>query len=133
MVDEHGNVVDDVSVGVDGSVKEQQRQDEAASTGANTAEESTENGKPAVASSEKLAGIGDAAAAQRKKRKMGRVIGADTDDAEDEDAKEQGSGQLKKKVSGAAKEQEEGSSASAKPKGKKKAKKIKLSFGDDEG
>ncbi|KAK4154935.1 hypothetical protein C8A00DRAFT_42397 [Chaetomidium leptoderma] len=145
VVDEHGNAVD-VTVGTDGTVKEK----ESAST------ETEEKGAPqdppadttdavaAASAGEKVAGIGD----QRKKRKIGRVIGADADE-EDALAKSSNNNSNNKKqgraktqgnttttaLDDATKEKNDAAATTAttKAKTKKKAKKIKLSFGDDEG
>ncbi|KAK4195061.1 hypothetical protein QBC40DRAFT_289686 [Triangularia verruculosa] len=104
VVDEHGNTVQDVTVGLDGSVK-------ATAPAPVSPQENgghDDSGKPAVEDQKQAAASIGAAG---KKRKVGKVIGADADADEDKD----------------------GSTPGPKAKPKKKAKKIKLSFGDDEG
>lgn len=129
VVDEHGNAVD-VTIGADGNVEEK----ESAPAGT---EEKGEEVKPAdagVASGEKLASIGD----QRKKRKIGKVIGAGADDEDGEEKgglhrAQEGKAKLEDTTSVQGAKQKDGSTTAApKAKPKKKAK-IKLSFGDDEG
>ncbi|KAL2157058.1 hypothetical protein VTH06DRAFT_7516 [Thermothelomyces fergusii] len=150
VVDEHGNAVDGVAVGADGSVREkrpesrqqqqQQQQEED--------EEERQRDLPAdAAPAERLAGVGD----QRKKRKLGRVVGgggggggSGEEDEGDDKGAEGGRSEKDPKTgkttplsgpSGAEADarQDDGPTATVKAKGKKKAKKIKLSFGDDEG
>jgi hypothetical protein len=128
VVDEHGNAVD-VTVGVDGIVKEK----DPASAGAETqaqaeaAQESTD-----AAQREKLAGIGD----QRKKRKIGKIVGAGSDE-EDAKADDKSRKNEKAKTSNGTSapedKEKDNSAAAAKAKAKKKAKKVKLSFDEDEG
>ncbi|KAK0671313.1 hypothetical protein QBC41DRAFT_219717 [Cercophora samala] len=119
IVDEHGNTVQDVTVGVDGSVK---------TTAPAPAEDAQEKGghddgdgsNPAVEDpTQAKASIGAAG----KKRKVGKVIGADADEEGDQKVTNKSS-----KV-----EEKDGATSAPKPKPKKKAKKIKLSFDDDEG
>ncbi|KAL2015641.1 hypothetical protein VTK56DRAFT_5062 [Thermocarpiscus australiensis] len=132
VVDEHGNTVD-VAVGADGSVKDGRAPPK------NIGAEETGQHTPVVsdaAPGEKIAGIGDAGA-QRRKRKMGRVVGADADEERDDERDD-----TKLKNGGV---ETDGRSRVRDTKGhdetapaekvwtKKKAKKIKLSFGDDEG
>jgi hypothetical protein len=141
VVDEHGNTVD-VTVGADGNVKEKEGQAESAAEDAQNDGDGKSNSVVADgAAGEKLPGVIQAGA-QRKKRKLGRVIGAgDTDegdDNEERDGNEKG-GAKRSKPATATTEQEppqerdDSSAAAPKAKTKKKAKKIKLSFGDDEG
>jgi hypothetical protein len=130
VVDERGNVVD-VSVSADGTVKEQEPS-EGTVVVAEATNHSPDGDKPtdgdaaaaAAAGGEKLAD----ATSQRKKRKVGRVVGADAeeDDLDGRNGKKRGPETDKSK-------ERDDSAAAGKPKGKKKAKKIKLSFGDDEG
>ncbi|KAG7290086.1 hypothetical protein NEMBOFW57_000080 [Staphylotrichum longicolle] len=128
VVDEHGNSVD-VTVGIDGSVKEK----ESTLAGAGEKEQQDQPAETDAASGEKIAAIGD----QRKKRKIGKVIGADADD---EDAQEhnskagkRGNEKTKNITTTPDIKEKDDAAAAAKAKTKKKAKKIKLSFGDDEG
>ncbi|GAB1321032.1 hypothetical protein MFIFM68171_11242 [Madurella fahalii] len=124
VVDEQGNAVS-VTINADGSVKEQGPEEARAGRAGGDEQADTD-----AATGEKLAGIGDGPN-QRKKRKMGKVIGADADE---EDAEAQGDKSRKRGSAGPAKTEDQGDSARAtKAKTKKKAKKIKLSFGDDEG
>lgn len=137
IVDDDGNVVSGVSVGVDGTVS--------ATTGGGEKEgeegggdDDDGNEKTSAAATttkntdeEKVAGIGGS-----KKRKVGKVIGADAEDdqGEDEDRTIKGKGASVKKGESAATSKKDGqdnTKGSGKP--KKKAKKIKLSFGDEDG
>ncbi|KAK4120262.1 hypothetical protein N657DRAFT_658591 [Parathielavia appendiculata] len=128
VVDEHGNAVD-VTVGADGSVKEK---DPASAAEVPTQLEGLEDSGDA-AQGEKLAGIGE----QRKKRKIGKIIGADSDDEDDEenakDQKKEGSKHINGTSAQDGREKDDLAIAAARTKVKKKAKKIKLSFGEDEG
>lgn len=63
----------------------------------------------------------------KRKRKVGRVVGAEQED-DGEGGRENGVVDGKEKDEGKGKSDGKGKSA-----GKKKAKKIKLSFGDEEG
>ncbi|KAK4039398.1 hypothetical protein C8A01DRAFT_47117 [Parachaetomium inaequale] len=135
VLDEHGNAVD-VTVSADGTVREKEatttadRQQEEGSTG----EDKLAGAEAAAAAGEKLAGVGD----QRRKRKIGKVVGAD---AEEEDGVGEKNGKggehWRSDTAGATTTAQDtkkvNSAAAAKAKTKKKAKKIKLSFGDDEG
>ena len=132
VVDDQGNAVVDVTVGVDGSVKEKEKGEESAEPTQPDAS-SVEDTPAAEASArveEKLADIGG----QRKKRKIGKIIGAEADeeDAEDNKGKDNKGSPPKTSNAGPA-DTKADSGATAKTKTKKKAKKIKLSFGDDEG
>ncbi|ROW04919.1 hypothetical protein VPNG_07013 [Cytospora leucostoma] len=138
IVDDDGNVVQGMKVGVDGTVKEDAEGEgkgkSAAATTAGKEEGGEEAGqeKAKVADKEKVAAIGGS-----KKRKAGKIVGADADaeDAEGEDsvaqykAATQGKGDLARLV----KKDAEDKSKAPPAKAKKKAKKIKLSFGDDDG
>ncbi|KAK3994226.1 hypothetical protein QBC44DRAFT_322864 [Cladorrhinum sp. PSN332] len=119
IVDEHGNVVQDVTVGVDGTIKEQETKPITTADDENK----TEENKPAAAAEKVVASIGVG-----KKRKVGKVIGGDAD--EDEEKEGTVAVAEKSKKSEDKDKKEEGA---AKSKPKKKAKKIKLSFGDEEG
>ncbi|KAM0819101.1 hypothetical protein AB5N19_04916 [Seiridium cardinale] len=128
VVDEEGNVVQlkagqlDANGEVEAAAADSSRKDDAVAKDAEVAAEK-----------EKVAGIGAA-----KKRKVGKVIGGD-------DEEEDGAGgadaaiakavkATKKLANEPAKKEEKKSAPKASEKGgKKKAKKIKLSFGDDEG
>ncbi|KAH6839554.1 hypothetical protein B0I37DRAFT_236425 [Chaetomium sp. MPI-CAGE-AT-0009] len=135
VVDDHGNAVD-VTVGADGSVKEK----ESASTEHPKPDASPAEDTPAADVSaktgEKLADIGG----QRKKRKIGKVIGAEADEEDTEDKsgkndKDRKVGRPKTGNATAAEDaaRKDDSAADSKTKTKKKAKKIKLSFDDNEG
>lgn len=120
IVDDDGNVLAGVEVAVDGTVTTTNQ--EAGGPGADGNEDSTETGgsKDGGARPEdKVATIGGS-----KKRKLGKVVGADAED----DKQDKNSPGLQKQ-DGAAKEDKTKGPAKA----KKKAKKIKLSFGDDDG
>ncbi|KAK4463873.1 hypothetical protein QBC42DRAFT_345103 [Cladorrhinum samala] len=122
IVDEHGNVVDDVTLGRDGSVKE--REGPSTSTTTNDKEEGEDikvDGVKTASAAEKVASIG-----LGKKRKVGKVIGGEAD--EEQGTSDAAAGAAR---STDAKHQKDEGVAKSKP--KKKAKKIKLSFGDDEG
>lgn len=130
VVDEHGNAVD-VAVNADGSVK-------ARGSAAAKAGEEAQNGSLGkegqadldAAPSDKMASIGDGLN-QRKKRKMGKVIGADADEEDGEP--HDGNGRQRGSAGTDKTKGQDDSTSAAKAKAKKKAKKIKLSFGDDEG
>ncbi len=126
VVDEHGNAVD-VTVGVDGTVKEKEPTSRGAEGGEQHAQPTKAVGDVA-ASAEKVAGIGE-----QRKRKIGKVIGADADEevATEQDTKGHKPG--KPKTGTTAEAEKDEPAPAAKVKGKKKAKKVKLSFGDDEG
>ncbi|TPX18395.1 uncharacterized protein E0L32_011703 [Thyridium curvatum] len=137
VLDEEGNVVSDVAVGVDGSVSRKEGpQDGGATAGAAAAEE---DGKThAQREGERVAGIGAG-----KKRKVGRVVGGDDAQEEEEEGKGErnepeskhagqgkaGQGKRPEKHGGSGRE----TKGDKTPKSKKKAKKIKLSFGDADG
>jgi hypothetical protein len=126
VVDDQGNAVD-VTVGADGTVKEKEKAEE--STEPTQLDASPAEDTPAADAStrveEKLADIGG----QRKKRKINKIIGAEADEEDAEDNK----GSRPKTDNAATTERKDDTGAAAKPKTKKKAKKVKLSFGDDEG
>lgn len=142
VVDERGNTVDTVRVGADGSVTQTGTEERASADrrardgdgeggaspgggGDKAGEDDDADGKGP--SGEKIAGVGGA-----RKRKMGRVVGAG---AEEEEAGARD--ERDRKTGGPATDGEdrgrEDPTAAGKSKVKKKAKKIKLSFGDDEG
>ncbi|KAK4227761.1 hypothetical protein QBC38DRAFT_476928 [Podospora fimiseda] len=121
IVDEHGNVVQDVTVGVDGSVKEKPTSTTTTPAGDDETPPQNDDDKQAVPGpAEKIASIGVG-----KKRKAGKVIGGDADEEEGRTS----AVSEKSKKSEDKEKKEDG----AKSKPKKKAKKIKLSFGDEEG
>ncbi|KAK3944394.1 hypothetical protein QBC46DRAFT_375162 [Diplogelasinospora grovesii] len=147
VVDENGNVVDGLQVGTDGSVQQRvaehkNEQDNRSGEQAQVVEDT--DGNPLLISStrekqhkmtEKVANIGGA-----RKRKVGKVISG-TDHQEDVIA-EADEGRLGRKDNDYKRADVKDSATSkAKPTSnnnghtstKKKAKKIKLSFGDDEG
>ncbi|EAQ88744.1 hypothetical protein CHGG_05363 [Chaetomium globosum CBS 148.51] len=125
VVDDQGNAVD-VTVGADGSVKEKESaekpQDASPGEGTLATEASAKVG-------EKLADIGG----QRKKRKIGKIIGAETEEDDPEDKHGKSDKSSRPKAGNALAAEKEDPTVVAKPKPKKKAKKVKLSFGDDEG
>ncbi|KAK4098930.1 hypothetical protein N658DRAFT_430971 [Parathielavia hyrcaniae] len=126
VVDEHGNAVD-VAVGADGSVKEK---DPASASKTQTQPEAPGDSTD-VAQGERLAGVGE----QRKKRKIGKVIGAGSDE---EDLKDSVKGQKERAQNNNSTSAQDGQkkdnlAVAAKTKAKKKGKKIKLSFGEDDG
>ncbi|KUI64840.1 hypothetical protein VM1G_01267 [Cytospora mali] len=130
IVDDDGNVVQGMKVGRDGTVKEEEEQEEEGGKETKSGEEGAGRGKKAQETEkEKVAAIGGS-----KKRKAGKVVGADAEDEEEGDsvskykAATQGKGELAKLVKKGAADKDR-----APVKAKKKAKKIKLSFGDDDG
>ncbi|KAK9423826.1 hypothetical protein SUNI508_03842 [Seiridium unicorne] len=127
VVDEEGNVVQlktgqldengEVEAAADGS-----RKDDIVAKDAEVAAEK-----------EKVAGIGAA-----KKRKVGKVIGGDDEEEDGADGADAAIARAVKATQKLANEPAEKEEKKSAPKasekgGKKKAKKIKLSFGDDEG
>lgn len=136
VVDEHGHAVADVTVGADGAVREkeekvvagtedgeQEKQRQQAldeSLASNNDDDANGAGK-----GEKLVGIGD----PRKKRRIGRVIGAAEEEVETKPGKDTTG---LDKATARDKLDKDGSTPAPKVK-TKKAKKIKLSFGDDDG
>ncbi|KAH8902960.1 hypothetical protein BR93DRAFT_972294 [Coniochaeta sp. PMI_546] len=121
VVDDDGNVVQGLSVGADGVVTERET-DQSKTAGDADGEQAdgeklaAGKDKEAMKEREKLAGIGAG-----KKRKVGKVVGSDDGEGE--------------KTEGKAGTSKNGDSdvKAATPAKKKKAKKIKLSFGDDDG
>ncbi|KAJ4287057.1 hypothetical protein N0V88_007823 [Collariella sp. IMI 366227] len=127
VVDERGEAVEDVTVGVDGTVKEKEG---AAAVGAEETGEKGDDGVGAAPPAEKAVEIGGL----KKKRKIGRVIGAGVGGEDTENGQEDGKHKENNTETATSNAQKQGDSASAaKTKVKKKAKKIKLSFGDEEG
>lgn len=131
IVDDEGNVVQGMRLGVDGTVKEEEgrgaipgEEGAADKKGEGGGEETQDADKE-----ERVAAIGAS-----KKRKAGKVVGADAEDEGGNDsvaeykAATEGKGDLARLVKKGAEEK-----SKAPAKGKKKAKKIKLSFGDDDG
>ena len=138
VVDERGEVVEGVVVGKDGDFKGMK--DEGKGEGDKKSGEGTEGqGEGEGNEGEKkevMARIGAGGAG--KKRKV-RVVGGDADDGEDNDDKQRvGDNKRREVKTGKTSEKgdEEGAKSeagTAKPAKTKKAKKIKLSFGEDEG
>lgn len=137
IVDDDGNVVQGMKLGVDGTVSELE------GTEAKTPGEEGGGGGGGADKKEGEAGEGEkanntdkeervAAIGGSKKRKAGKVVGAG---AEEDDsvarykAATEGEGDLARLVKKGAEDKSKAPPA----KGKKKAKKIKLSFGDDDG
>lgn len=116
VLDDEGNVVSGVKIGLDGAVTET---GEAGPALADRADEEKAGEGPQKTETEKVAGIGAS-----KKRKAGKVVGAEADG--DEEAGAAGSTKDKSKATPGSADGEKQRVA----KGKKKAKKIKLSFGD---
>ncbi|KAH6612242.1 hypothetical protein B0J18DRAFT_441650 [Chaetomium sp. MPI-SDFR-AT-0129] len=140
VVDEHGHAVADVTVGADGAVKEKEK-----GLGSGTGEEeeqeeqqqqaldknlTSDNNDEAngIGKGEKLVGIGE----PRKKRRIGRVVGAAEEEEEEVETKTGKDKTGVDKATAKDKPNKEGSTPAPKVK-TKKAKKIKLSFGDDDG
>ncbi|KAK3902939.1 hypothetical protein C8A05DRAFT_33325 [Staphylotrichum tortipilum] len=122
VVDEHGHALGGVSVAADGTVTEKEISgDVTEETGGEKKEVEGNESAAGVGQGGKLAGIGE----MRKKRKIGRVVGAGADD-EEEAGKPAKGGEKNKTTAQDAKDKD-------KAKAKKKAKKVKLSFGEDEG
>lgn len=120
VVDEEGNVVAGMRVGADGAVTQKEKEEE--ETGAEriageegSKKDGADKDKEDVKEKEKIAGIGGG-----KKRKAGKLVGAE--DGDDKVGDKAGS-----------KGDRDGDVKAAPPAKKKKAKKIKLSFGDDDG
>ncbi|KAK0704012.1 hypothetical protein B0T26DRAFT_657703 [Lasiosphaeria miniovina] len=144
VVDERGHTVDglDVQFGADGAVMGATRtgtgEDEAdAAQNGDVTATATATGPAAAAASKDVADGSQLVVGGAKKRKVGKVIGAHSDDDDGE-----GGGKDNKKTkqnkradgSGTVVPAAGGDGAATKPKKpNKKAKKIKLSFGDDEG
>lgn len=118
VVDEEGNVVAGLKVGADGAVTEKEEEETAAERIAGeegSEKDGADKEKDDVKEKEKIAGIGGG-----KKRKAGKVVGAEDGDEKVGDK-------------AGSKEGRDGDVKAAPPAKKKKAKKIKLSFGDDDG
>lgn len=135
IVDDDGNVLAGVEVAADGTVTA----NEQAGSGAGG------DGEGREADGDKDGGLGGKSAGARhedkvatiggsKKRKLGKVVGADAEDDKQE-ANHDSAKQEKARPGGhprpSANDTDEKTKGPAKP--KKKAKKIKLSFGDDDG
>lgn len=135
IVDDDGNVVQGMKLGVDGTVKESEGRDakprEEGGGAADEREGEVGGGEKAENTDreERVAAIGGS-----KKRKAGKVVGTGAEDDEGDDsvakykAATEGKGDLARLVKKGAEDK-----SRAPVKGKKKAKKIKLSFGDDDG
>lgn len=118
VVDEEGNAVSGLRVGADGVVTEAEAAGKTLEEADGKAEDGEQRGtglkEEGLKEGERVAGIGAG-----KKRKVGKVVGADEEQtAEGKKSTENGGG---------------GEAKAAPPAKKKKAKKIKLSFGDDDG
>lgn len=118
VVDDEGNVVQGLKVGVDGVVTETEKEADLKDGDEGEAGLDKDAEKEEQKEKERVAGIGAG-----KKRKVGKIIGADVEDGENTEKKRSGDKSAKTATDGAA----------AVASKKKKAKKIKLSFGDDEG
>lgn len=118
VVDEEGVTVSGVTVGKDGTVtKDQDNEEDGKDKSRNTGGE-TEKGK-----AENVAAIGAG-----KKRKVGKIVGG-----ADQDEEGEGNVKAASEDMGTAKTKKDDNKKEASKGGKKKAKKIKLSFGDEEG
>lgn len=127
IVDDAGNVLRGVEVGVDGTVKDSRdQQEEQGATTENKDQpvQAAENGDKEV---DKTAAIGGS-----RKRKMGKVIGADAEEPADAETRDQGAKKESTKTTTTTTTTTANSSKDP-SKSKKKSKKIKLSFGDDDG
>lgn len=111
ILDEAGNAVSGLRVGVDGAVTETEKKENAGAGGGDkeAREEKQVKGDEQEQQKEKTAGIGGG-----KKRKVGKVIGGD--EAEEEEKEK------KRKIRNEKLREK-----------RAKNKKVKLSFGDDEG
>lgn len=118
VVDEDGVTVTGVTVGKDGAVVEQAEEE----GGDRKEGEEAEKGKE---KEEKMAAIGGG-----RKRKVGKVVGGHDEEGEEEVIED--GGKVAKKGEGTAKGKKNDQSKDQ-AKGKKKTKKIKLSFGDEDG
>lgn len=119
VVDEEGVTVSGVTVGKDGTVTEKQEEQDDGESGSLARVGEAEKGKE-----ENVAAIGAG-----KKRKVGKIVGGD-----DENEQEKGSAKATTKNTETTKtKQDDKNKDSSKGGKKKKAKKIKLSFGDEEG
>lgn len=147
VVDDEGRVVAGARVGADGTVtgggeaEEGEGRGGEAGEGTREVEEADDDGERANKDSEKVAAIGGA-----KKRKVGRIVGADAEDEDEGDGVDGGKKRARPTVGadggaaapgasstaeGRKKEEAADDKSKAPGKAKKKAKKIKLSFGDD--
>ncbi|KAK3400881.1 hypothetical protein B0T20DRAFT_348574 [Sordaria brevicollis] len=127
ILDEGGNVIDTVTLGKDGTVMEKEAQ------GGDEGETTTTKEKEEAGKQEKNVGIGAS-----KKRKVGKVIGGGDDSDQEQEGGASSSGKKRRADDSAVQEKDSGKTEEGeekpKPKAtKKKAKKIKLSFGDEEG
>ncbi|KAJ4413465.1 hypothetical protein N0V82_008539 [Gnomoniopsis sp. IMI 355080] len=118
VVDEEGVTVSGVTVGKDGEVVTAEKEEGGSEGGEREMEVEVEKRKE-----EKVAAIGGG-----RKRKVGKVVGAN----EEEEEEEEGSAKAASKKVEANKAKKDYKNKEL-PKGKKKAKKIKLSFGDEDG
>jgi hypothetical protein len=134
VVDDEGNVVAGMRVGADGAVTETGETEKTKVTGEEgearyKGKEEEEEEQAERKERERVAGIGAG-----KKRKVGKVVGADDED--DTVGDKSGKKVERPKMETNKVAQKEGAKdgkAAAPGKTKKKAKKIKLSFGDDDG
>lgn len=135
ILDERGEVLEGVVVGGDGSLKEKvvkgttsDGKDDGEQEGAGAGDEKAEGDKVKEEEKQQENNVGIGAS---KKRKVGKVIGGDDGESDQEqDEKAPRGKSVKEKGNGKTEEAED----KPKPKAaKKKAKKIKLSFGDEEG
>lgn len=118
VVDEEGVTVSGVTVGKDGTVTEKEIEQDDGESGSVARTGETEKGKE-----ENVAAIGAG-----KKRKVGKIVGGGDEDEEEGSTK----GTSKDTEKTKTKEDDKNKEPSKGGK-KKKAKKIKLSFGDEEG
>ncbi|ROV90095.1 hypothetical protein VMCG_09772 [Cytospora schulzeri] len=134
IVDDDGNVMQGMKLGVDGTVKESEgnrkNPGEEGEGSADTDKDKEAEKAQSTEKEERVAAIGGS-----KKRKAGKVIGADAEEGDEGDdsvaqykTATEGKGDLAKLVKKGAEDK-----SKAPVRSKKKAKKIKLSFGDDDG
>lgn len=125
IVDDDGNAVSGMKIGVDGVVTGWRRDDGA---GDGDVVKNTVGGEMSYGQAKdvKVAAIGGS-----KKRKVGKVVGADVEAVEDDDSSTKAKQSRANKTD--APQNDAGRKNKEPVKSKKKAKKIKLSFSDDEG
>lgn len=118
VVDEEGVTVSGVTVGKDGTVKKDQDGEE----------DSEKQSRDGIGEIEKDKQENVAAIGAGKKRKVGKIVGGGDEDEEEASAKASSRETDKSKT-----KEDDKIKESSKGGKKKKAKKIKLSFGDEEG
>ncbi|KAK4186697.1 hypothetical protein QBC35DRAFT_386644 [Podospora australis] len=133
VVDEHGNTVSNVTLGADGSATVLDHEDSNNGKTGEAAAAAPSDDKAVSTTTEKdgqKTSIG-----ANKKRKVGKVIGRDADEEDDNGEGKQPpakKGKPATSTKAAAETDKKEDDSTPKPKAKKKIKKIKLSFGDEE-